>query len=163
MTQPPADQPFPQQSPQPYDQQEYDQLVQRAGQLLVQVVPPDWRRVDLQVRMLAGAADMALTVIMRDGSSPAIDPPRDLQHIAARLRSIMYRPDTGAWFGMRYMLDPPGQYWVSFNDRFDPLWEPPVPDELFAQDLAVFPRADEHVPGWLRDRIGPPAGAGRQG
>ncbi|MFD0691554.1 hypothetical protein [Actinomadura fibrosa] len=158
MTQPSPDAYVPRQEPRPYDQRQYEQLVQRTGQTLVQITPPGWRRIDLKMLMLAGASDLALTVIMQDGSSPQVDAPRDLLEIAAELRSIMYRPDEGTWFGMRYMMDPPGAYWVSFNDRFDPLWDPPIPGELFAQDLTVFPRADASVPGWLREKLARPAG-----
>ncbi|XVQ10061.1 hypothetical protein ACQP1W_47365 [Spirillospora sp. CA-255316] len=160
MTQPPSEAPAPRQEPRPYDRQRYEQLTQRMGALLVQLAPPDWRRIDLKVLMTAGAADLRLTVIMKDGSSPAVEPVPELTRIGAELRSMMYRPGEGTWFGMRYMMDPPGAYWVSFNTDFDPLWDPPLPGDFFAQDLAVFPRADEHVPGWLRARLGQPAGDG---
>ncbi|WP_131736228.1 hypothetical protein [Actinomadura roseirufa] len=153
MTEPDAHANFPDQAPQPYDPQEYEQLTQRMGQILVQIAPPDWRRIDLKILMVVDATDVALTVILKDGSSPELDPTRELVHIAARLRSIMYRENEGTWFGMRYMMDPPGAFWVSFNDRFDPHWDPPVPARLFAADVAVFPRAGEHVPAWLRTTL----------
>ncbi|MFI0350660.1 hypothetical protein [Actinomadura sp. 9N407] len=152
MTQPPPEVPVPWQQPRPYDQQRYEALVQQLGRSMLQNVPPDWRRIDLKILMLTGVSDVRLTVLTRDGGSPAVDPPRDCVPIAVELRSMMYRQGEGTWFGMRFMMDPPSAYWVSFNGDFDPMWDPPIAPELWTQDLAAFPRTDEHVPGWLRER-----------
>jgi hypothetical protein len=160
MTQPPAEVPVPPQRPRPYDRQRYEELTQWLGRALLQVAPAGWRRIDLTVLMLAGVGDLRLAVIMPDGSSPAVDPPRECMGIAGELRSMMYRPDEGTWFGLRFMMDPPSAYWISFNGDFDPGWDPPVPPDTWAGDLAVFPRTDEHIPGWLRERLGRTAGAG---
>ncbi len=89
--------------------------------------------------MLAYVTDLRLAVIMPDGGAPAVDPPRECALIAGELRSMMYRTGEGTWFGMRFMMDPPSAYWISFNGDFDPLWDPPVPPEAWAGDLAVFP------------------------
>jgi hypothetical protein len=159
MNQPPAEVPVPPQEPRPYDRQRYEELTQRLGRAVLQVAPAGWRRIDLRILMLSGVADLKLAVIMPDGSSPAVDPPRECTPIAGELRSMMYRTDEGTWFGMRFMMDPPSAYWISFNGDFDPLWDPPVPPEAWAQDLAAFPRANEHIPGWLRGRLDEPAGA----
>ncbi|MFG1856351.1 hypothetical protein ACGFJT_31275 [Actinomadura geliboluensis] len=159
MTQPPAEVPVPPQGPRPYDRQRYEELTQRLGMALLQVAPAGWRRIDLRILMLAGVTDLRLSVIMPDGSSPAADPPRDCAQIAAELRSMMYRTGEGTWFGMRFMMDPPSAYWVSFNADFDPGWDPPAAPEEWARDLALFPRDDEHVPGWLRERLDRTAGA----
>ncbi|MEU8345928.1 hypothetical protein SAMN05443665_102195 [Actinomadura meyerae] len=158
MNQPPAEVPVPQ-GPRPYDRQRYEELTQRLGMALLQVAPAGWRRIDLRILMLAGVTDLRLSVIMPDGSSPAADPPRECAQIAAELRSMMYRPGEGTWFGMRFMMDPPSAYWVSFNADFDPGWEPPAAPEEWARDLALFPRDDAHVPGWLRERLGQGADA----
>lgn len=159
MTQPPAEVPVPPQGPRPYDRQRYEELTQRLGMALLQVAPAGWRRIDLRILMLAGVTDLRLSVIMPDGSSPAADLPRECAQIAAELRSIMYRTGEGTWFGMRFMMDPPSAYWVSFNADFDPGWDPPAAPEEWARDLALFPRDDEHVPGWLRERLDRTAGA----
>jgi hypothetical protein len=163
MSQFPSGVPVPRQQPMPYDPQRYQELVQRLGQALLQVAPPDWRRIDLRILMTVAVSDLQLTVITRDGGSPVVDTPRDCTLIAGELRSMMYRRDQGTWFGMRFMMDPPSAYWISFNGEFDPLWDPPIPAHVWAQDLAVFPRADEHVPHWLRERLAEPAGTGGYG
>ncbi|GAA2426885.1 hypothetical protein GCM10010191_44390 [Actinomadura vinacea] len=141
------------QRPRPYDEERYDELVQRLGRILMQISPEGWERIDLQVRMVASVSEGALTVVMADGVHAEVEPVRDFSEIAAELRSMLYRPDRGTWFGMRFTMSPPSEYWVSFNDRFDPEWSPPLPAEAWRHDLSVFPRADEHIPAWLRDRI----------
>jgi hypothetical protein len=147
------------QRPRPYDQDRYDELVQRLGRILLEIAPAGWRRIELRITMTATVSDVALAVLMGDGGSAEVEPPRDFAEIAAELRSMMYRTDEGTWFGMRFMMDPPTAYWVSFNGEFDPLWDPPLLPEEWERDLATFPRADEHVPGWLRDRLQRPANA----
>lgn len=157
MTDQPA-QPEPGLGPMPYDERRCEELTLSLGRILAQISPAGWRRIDLKILMLAGIADLSLSVVMKDGSSPEVQPARELTQIASELRSRMYRPGAGTWFGMRYMMDPPGAYWVSYNTDFDPLWDPPVPPEAYAQDLEAFPRDERHLPGWLRDRVRQAAG-----
>ncbi|MQY04451.1 hypothetical protein [Actinomadura macrotermitis] len=152
MTETSGGRPGPGQGPWPYDQGRYDQLIQWTGSVLLDVVAPGWRRIDLKILMTVAAADAALTVITEDGGGSAVPAPQGLLQGAAELRSMMYRPGEGTWFGMRYMMEPPGRYWVTFNPAFDPQWD--LPRSAFAADLAAFPRDDEHVPRWLRERAG---------
>ncbi|WUH98132.1 hypothetical protein OHR68_32210 [Spirillospora sp. NBC_00431] len=159
MSEPPAEVSMPPLEPRPYDHQRRQELTQRLGRVMLEVAPPGWRRIDLKILMLVGIADLRLTVIMQDGGSQAVDPPRECTLIAGELRAMMYRPGEGTWFGMRFMMDPPSAYWVSFNATFDPRWDPPVPSDAWRQDLAVFARTNEHIPGWLRERSGGPADA----
>lgn len=139
--------------PLPYDEQRCEELTQTMGRTLAQLAPEGWRRIDLKVLMTVGITDVALTVVLRNGGSPEVQPTREVGAIAAELRSRMYRPGRGTWFGMRFMMDPPGAYWVSYNTDFDPLWEPPIPAEAYAQDLAAFPRDQQHIPQWLHARL----------
>lgn len=142
-------------APLPYDEQRCEQLTRAMATTLAGIAPAGWKRIDLKVLMTVGITDVSLTVVLRDGGSAEVQPVREIADIAAELRSRMYRPGHGTWFGMRFMMDPPGAYWVSYNTDFDPLWEPPIPAEAYAQDLAAFPRDEEHVPGWLRERLRP--------
>ncbi|MEW2355416.1 hypothetical protein [Spirillospora sp. NPDC029432] len=151
------------QRPRPYDPDRHEELVQRLGRILLEIAPSGWRRVDLRVTMTAAVSDVALTVLMPDGGSTEVEPPRDFADIAAELRSMMYVPDEGTWFGMRFTMDPPDEYRISFNGGSDPHWEPPIPPGVWAHDLSVFPRTAEHIPPWLRaklDSSSPPASSG---
>lgn len=143
---------LPNRGPLPYDEQRCGYLTEALARTLAQGAPQRWRRIDLKVLMTAGITDAALTVVMPGGRTPEVQPAREIGEIAAELRSRLYRPGEGTWFGMRFLMDPPGTYWVSYNTDFDPLWNPPIPAEAYARDLAAFPRDEKHVPGWLRAR-----------
>jgi hypothetical protein len=142
--------------PMPYDQARYEELTRGIATLLAQSAPSGWRRIDLRVMLTVAVSDAALSVAMQDGTSQPVEMPRDILGMAAELRSIMYRQDRGTWMSLRVMLDPPGSYYTSYNNDYDPRWEPDIPDEAYVQDLAAFPRAEENIPDWLRARTGRP-------
>ncbi len=139
--------------PLPFDEDRYNQMIQDIGRVLLRMAPAGWRRIDLKVLMVAPGHDITVTMIMEDGTTTAVEPPEVIGQIAAELRARMYREGEGTWFGMRYTLDPPSDFHVSYNFDFDPLWEPPVRPDVFAEDVAVFPRDEQHVPGWLREKL----------
>lgn len=139
--------------PMPYDPQRYDELTKGVATLLARAAPAGWKRIDLKALANVAVSDIALTVVLQDGSSPPAELPRDVIPMVGELRSIMYRPGAGTWLSMRLMMDPPGAYYVSFNSDFDPLWEPDLTAAEWAQDLTAFPRDDEHTPEWLRSRL----------
>ncbi|MBW8485283.1 hypothetical protein [Actinomadura parmotrematis] len=142
------------QRPLPYDQRRYDQLVQWAVSVLLEVAPAGWHRIDLRVAMTAESADAALAAVAPDGSVRDVPVPPGLLQAAAEVRAMMYRPGEGTWFGTRLTVDRPGTYRIVFNPRFEPGWAAPAPDGAYAADLAAFPRDDAHLPGWLRERAG---------
>ncbi|TDC90350.1 hypothetical protein [Actinomadura sp. 7K507] len=139
--------------PTPYDPQRYDELTKGVATLLAQAAPAGWKRIDMKALMTVAVSDIALTVVLRDGSSPPAELPRDVIGMLGELRSMMYRPGAGTWLSMRLMMDPPGAYYTSFNNDYDPLWDPDITAAEWAQDLAAFPRDDEHIPEWLRGRL----------
>ncbi|XRQ10847.1 hypothetical protein ACN3XK_08115 [Actinomadura welshii] len=139
--------------PMPYDQQRYDDLTKGVATLLAGAAPAGWKRIDMRALMTVAVSDIALTVVLADGSSPPMELPRDVIGMLGELRSRMYRPGEGTWLSMRLMMEPPGAYYTSFNNVYDPLWEPGLSAAEWAQDMAAFPRDDEHVPNWLRDRL----------
>lgn len=136
----------PEQRPRSYDETRHEELLQKVKQELIGATPENWRRIDFKILMLAGACEAQVTVLGRNGSGPLVEPAPELIETAAELRSIMYRPGEGTWFGMRFMIDPPGASWVNYNRRFDPLWDPPLPPGEWDRDLTVFPRTDDAVP-----------------
>ena len=145
--------PPPVQGPLPFDEGRYNGMIQDIGRVLLRMAPQGWRRIDLKVLMVAPGHDITLTVVMNDGATTSVEPPQVIGQIAAELRARMYRPGEGTWFGMRYTLDPPSEFHVSYNFDFDPLWQPPIRADVFAQDIAAFPRDEQHIPGWLRAKL----------
>ena len=152
VTEPPV-LPSPGQGPLPYRQERADELLRRLGAVVSEAVAAGWLRIDVRVVMTVSAGDIALTVVGADGRPAPAPPPPVVEQIAAELRSMLYEPGRGTWFGMRFMVEPSGRSWVHYNTSFDPGARPPIPPEAYADDLAAFPRADDQIPGWLRGKL----------
>ncbi|EIE99551.1 hypothetical protein [Saccharomonospora glauca] len=132
------------------------QLLARIGLTLLDDAPERWRRIDLQCRAVADVHDVTLTVLLEDGSQPDMTLPPHVVDDLLEVRRLTYRPDMGAWFSMRYLLDPPAQMYVKYNYDWDPKWRSwrsPIPAESWARDLEAFPRPEENIPDWLAERI----------
>ncbi len=136
-------------------QQQYAELLPRIGAALLEIAPVGWRRIDLIARIVKGIQDVGLTVIMPDTTDAAIDPPPYIAEMFARLRTVMYVPERGAWLSARYTIDPPGEFRVFYNYDHDPRWNPPIPPEAFRRDLGAYPRPTETIPSWLRHLLEP--------
>jgi hypothetical protein len=134
-------------------QQRYDELLQQTGAALIGVAPEGWRRIDLVAKIAEGVQDFGLTVIMSDLSDAEVDPPAQAARALVELRKLMYRPETGAWLSVRYVLNAPSEFRVFYNYEHDPLWDPPVPPAVLRRDLETYPRPAEKVPDWLRHTI----------
>src|SRR4051812_36708912 len=130
-------------------EQRHGELLQLTGSALVGAVPPGWRRIDLIARIAEGVQDFGLTVVMSDLSSAHVAPPQQAVWALAELRRLMYTPERGTWFSARYLMNPPTEFRAYYNYEHDPLWDPPVPPEVFHRDLAAWPRPAEQVPSWL--------------
>lgn len=129
-----------------------DDAIQAIFARLTQEAPEGWRRIVFSVWALVAVVQTEFAVTMADGSTPDISP-RSMEDEISALRKEMYEQDRGTWFSARFVLTSGGQPEVSFNLDEDPAWVPDVPPWVFAHDLAAFPRSEEHVPGWLRQRI----------
>ncbi|MFR9730239.1 hypothetical protein ACL03H_13500 [Saccharopolyspora sp. MS10] len=139
-------------TPPPHDAPERSEVL--ASWICAQLVnhaPEGWRRIDFSAAMTTSARDIRCAVIMRDGSSPAIEVPEGLVPALADLRREMYEPGRGTWLSLRYMIDPPDEFFAVYNRNLDPMWDPPLPAEAFAEDLEEFPRLDENIPQWLKE------------
>jgi hypothetical protein len=132
---------------------EPDLLVQQLGRVLLGIAPAGWHRLDLRVLMTGPARAMALTATMPDGGWMTAPVPPEAARIAAELRLLKYREGEGTWFSMRFMMDPPTRYWVSFNNGFEPPWDPPLLAEAYREDLLTYPRSPERTPAWLAEKV----------
>lgn len=66
------------------------------------------------------------------------------------LRDEMYEPERGTWLSALFVLNRGSEPEVSFNYDDDPQWSPALHPMMFVCDLEAYPRADEHIPQWLR-------------
>ncbi|GAA3854937.1 hypothetical protein [Streptomyces sedi] len=139
--------------PRPLDATEQAEICAEIGALLGAGLPDGWARATLRWSGLAGGGSSAsLSVVAEDGRSlAAAGVPGGVAELCGRLRAGMYRETDGTWFTLVYTLVP-GRHSVRFEYEEEPEG-PSFTPENYAQDLAYFPRAEENVPDWLREKL----------
>ncbi|MDX3659120.1 TNT domain-containing protein [Streptomyces sp. ID05-26A] len=134
----------------------YEELVQQIGIALLEAAPQGWVRLDLVATLASSVQDFGLRVLLDNGTAAPMEPPAEAADAFVALRELMYLPGRGAWFSARFMMSPPSEYHMYYNFQNDPVWDPPVPDEVLRKDLERFPRPEDKVPNWVRRRLGMP-------
>ncbi|MGI8308444.1 glycohydrolase toxin TNT-related protein [Saccharopolyspora hattusasensis] len=140
--------------------EEQEQIARSIGVLLLQGAPEDWQEITVEYRATGEYHDLLGEVAVQDGSSRPWEPPIELQEIFERLREGMYRPDVGTWLSALYVVERPSSYRIDINFDSEPLWQRPLPSAAYVDELRRYPRAEENVPDWMRERFdGTPAQA----
>lgn len=147
--------------PQPVmDQPEQDRLTRQVGRALLSVAGQDWTQVRAEFRAAGRHVEVDVFVTGQDGTPRPVPPPREVVDGLGKLRQGMYRPGRGTWLSALYLLAPPSSFSAEFEPDVEPRWRRVPPPIGFADELKFFPRGDDHIPDWLRQRAGlPPAGA----
>jgi hypothetical protein len=153
MSQPP---PPPPSSPTPLNEQEQQQLVRQIGRAMLNAVPPDWQRVHAEYRAAGRHIEVDVIFSGPDGQARPVRPPLDVVQMLGQLRAGMYSPDRGTWLSAVYELEAPATFSVDFNAEDEPRWRNAPPPIGFTDELRTFPRADDRIPAWWRQRIGLP-------
>jgi len=151
--------------PQPVMAQvEQDQLTRQVGRALLTVAGADWQQIRAEYRSAGRHIEVDVLVKGPDGVERPARPPQEVVDGLGRLRQGMYRPGRGTWLSALYVLDPPSAFSAEFEPDVEPRWRRVPPPIGFADELRFFPREDEHIPEWLRQRAGlPPLQAPAQG
>lgn len=140
-------------------QAEQDQLTRQVGRALLSAAGADWQQVRAEYRSAGRHVEVDVYVKGPDGVERTVRPPQEVVDGLGRLRQGMYRPGRGTWLSALYVLDPPSAFSAEFEPDAEPRWRRVPPPIGFADELRFFPRADESIPDWLRQRAGlPPAG-----
>lgn len=126
---------------------------------MLKVAPREWRKLDLKVTMASTVDDFVFATVMYDGTVNPVEMPMEIRRAFVDMRELLYEPGLGTWFSVRFVMDPPDYYRVSFNFDVDPVWDPPVAPEVYAKDLEAFPRSEENTPAWLRAKLNPEGAA----
>jgi hypothetical protein len=146
--------------PQPVmPQVEQDRLTRQVGRALLAVAPEGWTQVRAEYRSAGRHIEADVLAAVGDGPLRPLQPPPEAVEGLGRLRQGMYRPGRGTWLSVVYLLEPPSSFSCEFEPDREPRWRRLPPPIGFQDELRFFPRADEHIPDWLRQRAGlPPAG-----
>jgi hypothetical protein len=136
------------------DQAEQDQLTRQVGRALLTVARDGWQQVRAEYRSAGRHVEVDVFVTGPDGTPRPVRPPVEVVEGLGKLRQGMYRPGRGTWLSALYLLDPPSSFSAEFEPDVEPRWRRVPPLIGFADELRFFPRADEHIPEWLRQRAG---------
>ncbi|MEV6095092.1 hypothetical protein [Nocardia sp. NPDC051981] len=112
-----------------------------------------WARLTLQVWANVMSYEVAVSAQDANGRSAGEVSQPAVTDLLVRLRNEMYEPDRGAWLSARFVLNRGEEPDISFNYDDDPQWSPDLHPLMYARDLEVYPRAEQHVPQWLQDRV----------
>ncbi|KFU82688.1 hypothetical protein SAMN04489729_6201 [Amycolatopsis lurida] len=123
------------------------------GEITLSVVgalPPGWREVVLDYRVVGKNIDVAVGVLDPNGTYQVWEPSVETWRMFQRLRGGMYQDGEGTWFSARLVIEPPSRFRVQYNWQNEPDFQPyPSPDE-FALEQERFPRGEEYMPDWFK-------------
>jgi hypothetical protein len=145
--------------PTPMPPEAQGELLQEVGGHLIAVAPEGWIELRYWLAMTATFSSDRLTARLEDGETIYLDPPDPPQERLRELRAGMYEPRKGTWFSAEYAIVRPGRYSVDFDYDNEPdfgavpLLNFKPTATIYADDLKWFPRDDEHIPDWLRQKI----------
>jgi hypothetical protein len=138
------------------DQARQDRLTRQVGRALLTIAPPDWRQIRAEYRSAGRHIEVDVFVTGADGQTVPVRPPEEVVEGLGRMRRGMYRPGQGTWLSAIYLLEPPSSFSVEFEPDVEPRWRRVPPPIGFQDELRFFPRSEEHIPVWLRQRAGLP-------
>ncbi|WP_158852009.1 hypothetical protein [Saccharothrix deserti] len=140
----------------PLTEQEQNQLVKQIGRAMLPALPPGWQRVRAEYRAAGRHIEVDLAFAGPDGQWRPVRPPMDVVQLFGQLRAGMYQADRGTWMSAVYEIEAPAAFSVDFNAEDEPRWRNAPPVIGFQDELRTFPRQDERIPEWLRQRLGLP-------
>lgn len=128
---------------------EQDERLQTITRLLIEALPPDWRKAAIVLRSVGRHVEYAASIRVGDGPMELWEPPGEVWTPFVDLRWGMYLQDEGTWNSARFDLDHPDRYSIRY-DRGEPRWVTPPPREEVENEQKFFPRTEENTPDWLR-------------
>jgi hypothetical protein len=129
------------------------QVLQTTGAALVSSAPEDWHQLRYEFSATVQIDGSKFESVTSDGTVTRVHTPSSVPEQFDELRSAMYQPGKGTWFTARYVIERSGQYKVDFDYDNEPDFVPQLTASAYALDLEYFPRGDEHIPEWLRDKL----------
>lgn len=134
-----------------------EQLIDEIALHLADEVEGDWSTLVFNHRNLSMFFTGRIDVHRPDGSFAYARPPDTILALTDELRRVMYDPSKGAWFSARWTIACEGGETpttnVAFNYEDEPVWRWPAHPGLYALDLETFPRDEDRIPAWLRQKV----------
>ncbi|HET9170656.1 MAG TPA: hypothetical protein VFN97_14545 [Actinospica sp.] len=121
---------------------------------LTSAAPEDWAEISYKASVLGAELEHTLLAVDKAGVSYRIGDKEALADAVRELRRSEYDAANGPWFGVSVTLKSDGARVMSRRYGAAPVFEQPVPDAAYAEDLRLFPRDDAAIPDWLRQKAG---------
>ena len=129
------------------------ELMQRVGHELVRAAPAGWVTVSMVYRRVGRTAESQATGRAPDGTLLDVRVDRTALRALKELRAAMARPGTGAWLTAWVHVSRDGRMTWDLDRDHEPEWFVPVSPLHYLQEQEEFPRDEEHIPGWMRERL----------
>jgi hypothetical protein len=137
----------------PLSPAEQNRLLGEITTLLVQALPPGWQQLVMDYAAVGRYVEVATGVRMADGSARQWSPPKTTARLFSELRHGMYVEGRGTWYSLELIIDPPDTYSVKYNWDEEPKFRSAPAPEQFRLDQERYPRTEESMPPWLRQRL----------
>lgn len=147
--------------PVPLTAAQQQELVQQIGQAAAAALPAGWQQLQAVCRAAGRHVEVDVSVLAPDNRTYPVQPHPDLLRLFGVLRTGMYQPGRGTWLTATLVFSPQRPPFTDYQPDVEPRWRQAPPPIGFQDELRFFPREDQFVPPWLRQRAGamPPPGA----
>ncbi|WP_152487018.1 hypothetical protein [Nocardiopsis halotolerans] len=132
---------------------EQDETLRRIGTDLLRAAPDGWVKLRLVYSGLGACETAHFEVMFEEGRNTDGVPPLSALERLREMRSGMYAAGTGTWYTAYYEIERPASYRVRYDYENEPHFDEPRDDASYLLDLEHFPRDEENVPAWLRERL----------
>ncbi|MGW8529487.1 MULTISPECIES: hypothetical protein [Nocardiopsidaceae] len=130
------------------------ELVRDMALELVGAAPAGWTSMNYRYDYIGGAAASENLVTFESGETKRKRHPYSVSQKAKFLKGEMYEEGKGTWLAMSILVTRPEKFKAEFHyDRelgVHPI--PPSPDS-YVFELSKFPRDDDALSDWLREKI----------
>ncbi|WP_181770297.1 ferredoxin [Amycolatopsis pittospori] len=138
----------------PLNQQQQQQLVWQVGHVLATPLPPGWQQMRVEYRAAGRHVEVDLLVTGQDGLPRPAQPSPEAMQLLGNLRAGMYQPGRGTWLSAILVYGSTTVLGADFLADVEPPWRRTPPQIGFQDELRFFPRAEQYIPPWLRQRAG---------
>lgn len=134
------------------DHAQQQEILKRAGQKMLAEAPEEWARIIYTMEAVIDHSSGSYAIEFDNGESKGVWTPSGVGILFDELRAGMYQEGKGTWFSLRYVITRPGKFKVDYNYDDDPDIVFPTAWG-FTNDLKYFPRHEEYIPDWLREKL----------
>ncbi|MGW9556895.1 hypothetical protein ACWGSK_20545 [Nocardiopsis sp. NPDC055551] len=133
------------------DPAKQQELLVKIGRKMVEEAPDNWAEIFYTRASVADQSFTTYTVKHQNGDTLESSEPAEINLLFEDLKAGLYQDGKGTWFSVRYSVTRPGRFSVKYNYEDPEI--PTLTGPAFTNDLKYFPRNDEHIPAWLRQKL----------